>query len=60
MLDNVRPLVINTENSSMVFEGTEVSNFHKGLDIFVYNNKSNNPVESSYIDFENGIPTMGR
>jgi len=40
MLDNVRPLVINTENSSMVFEGTEVSNFHKGLDIFVYNNKN--------------------
>lgn len=60
MIDTVRPLVINTENASMIFEGTEVSNFHKGLDIFVYNNKSNNPVESSYIDFENGVPVMGR
>ncbi len=60
MIDTVRSLVINTGNSSMIFEGTEVSNFHPGIDIFVYNNKTNTAIESSYINFENGVPTMGR
>lgn len=59
-IDTVRSLVLDTEKASIIFEGTEQSNLHQGFDVLVYNNKSNNVVESSYINFENGIPTMGR
>ena len=60
MVDTVRPVIIDTQKASINFEGTEQSNFHQGFDVLVYNNKSNNVVESSYINFENGIPVIGR
>lgn len=60
MVDTVRPFIIDTQKASINFEGTEQSNFHQGFDVLVYNNKSNNVVESSYINFENGIPVIGR
>ena len=44
----------------MIFEGAERSNFHPGLDLIVYNNKTNTVVESSYIDYKNGAAIMGR
>ena len=60
MVDEDKPLVINTENSSMIFQDFERSNFHPGFDVFVYNNKTDTFLESSFINFENGMATMGR
>ena len=59
-IDEDKKLIINTENSSINFQGIERSNFHPGFDILVYNNKNDTLIESSYINFENGMTTMGR
>ena len=60
IINTNKKLVINTQNASMIFEGAERSNFHPGLDLIVYNNKTNTVVESSYIDYKNGAAIMGR
>lgn len=59
-IDDGKNLKINTEEASIFFQGSERSNKHQGFDIMIYNNKTDNVVESGYINFENGITTMGR
>ena len=51
---------LNTQSSSIYFEGIERSCFHPGLIIVVYNNKTNQVIESSYINLDNGAIVMGR
>ncbi len=51
---------LNTQSSSIYFEGIERSCFHPGLIIVVYNNKTNQVIESSYINLDNGALVMGR
>ena len=60
MIDIDKKIIINTENSSIIFEEFERSNFHPGIDICIYNNITNTFIESSFINLENGIVRIGR
>ncbi len=60
VIDVNRPVQINTQSGSIVFEGEERSCFHPGIEILVYNNKTNQLLECSFINLDNGAIVMGR
>lgn len=59
-VDGFNDLKINTGNLSINFSGTEESLSYPGFNVFIYNNKTNSIVESSFIGFQNGNTVMGR
>lgn len=58
---NDKKVEINTNGKiSIMIDGLEYSNNHSGFDIVVCNNKNGEIIESSYLDFSDGIVSMGR